>query len=138
MPHLISTALTGAALALLPITPVHATTLPLTSPSAKLQLTLTSPEANTSSTRKALLICDPGGGTHSGGGTHPRAKAACRELTARKGKIERDPASTMCTLIYAPIVAKAEGHWKGRSVRFEREYPNDCAMRAHTGKVFLF
>ncbi|KAB2342128.1 SSI family serine proteinase inhibitor [Actinomadura rudentiformis] len=132
MPHLISTALTGAVLTLLPTASAHATTLPPTWPRTELRLTLTSPGPNASSARTALLKCD------SGGGTHPGAKAACRELAARNGKIERDPAGTMCTLIYAPIVAKAEGRWRGRPVRFEREYPNDCVMRAHTGKVFLF
>ncbi|GAA2630409.1 SSI family serine proteinase inhibitor [Actinomadura fulvescens] len=135
MPHLIATALTGAALALLPAMAApsaHAAAAPATWPTGHLRLTLTSPEANASGTRTATLLCGPDVGSH------PEAAKACRELAARGGEIERDPADTACVLIYAPVVAAAEGHWQGRPVRFEQEYPNDCVMRAHTGQVFAF
>ncbi|MFG2006387.1 SSI family serine proteinase inhibitor [Spirillospora sp. NPDC048911] len=135
MPHLVAGALTGVALALLPAVPAapaHATTLPVPGAATRLRLSLTFPEATTSGARTVTLFCRPNGGSH------PDADRACQELSARGGKIERDPGDAVCVLIYAPVVAVAEGHWHGRPTRFKRTYANECVMHAHTGKIFSF
>ncbi|MEU5882759.1 SSI family serine proteinase inhibitor [Spirillospora sp. NPDC047279] len=136
MPHLVATALAGAALAVLPIiaaAPAGASTLPAPAAAAsELRLTLTYPGDDASGTRTVTLTCAPDGGGH------PAARRACAELGARGGAIEGEPADTACVLIYAPVVAEVTGHWQGTPVRFSRKYGNDCELHARTGTVFRF
>ncbi|MGK5554880.1 SSI family serine proteinase inhibitor, partial [Actinomadura kijaniata] len=97
------------------------------------RLTLTFPESSTSAARSVVLFCEPPRGAH------PDPARACAELAGSGGRFERavHPA-TVCTLEYAPVVAEAEGTWRGRPVKFRRTYPNQCALRAYTGSVFAF
>ncbi|GAA2435617.1 hypothetical protein GCM10010191_57860 [Actinomadura vinacea] len=143
MPHLVATALTGAALALLPAAPpgglpwpigtAAAGTAPAAASAASLRLTLTHPGEGTSAARTVTLLCEPVGGSH------PEAARACAELSRDDGEIERAEAGdTACVMIYSPVIAEARGHWHGRPVRFRAEYGNDCEMTARTGAVFRF
>lgn len=101
-------------------------------PGTALRLSLTYPAASTSGTRMVTLTCDPPGGTH------PRAAAACADLRRHGGNPVHKPADQVCVMIYAPVVATAEGRWNGAAVRFRGEFPNDCVLHAHTGAVFRF
>ncbi|MFI0351740.1 SSI family serine proteinase inhibitor [Actinomadura sp. 9N407] len=136
MPHLVATALTGAALALLPAEAAVAeppATPPATAPATSLRLTLTHPGDGASGARSVTLQCDPLGGTH------PKAAQACAELARSGGRIEREPdRDAVCTMIHAPVIAEARGHWRGRPVRFRAEYANDCVLDARTGSLFRF
>ncbi|GAA4152999.1 SSI family serine proteinase inhibitor [Actinomadura keratinilytica] len=145
MPHLVATALAGAALAVLPALPAHAapTAAPTTGNTTdataaprgvrgQLRLTLTYPGQSTSGTRTVTLRCDPHGGSH------PRAATACAELNRRSGRLDRGPDDAICTMNYSPVVASAKGTWGGRPVDFRKEYPNDCVLRSQTGSVFAF
>jgi Subtilisin inhibitor-like len=131
MPHLVATGLTGAALALL--SPVPAGTAPgAEAPQASLRLTITHPD-DAKGRRSVTLTCGPSGGTH------PRAAEACAELTRSGGDIERASApGSACTMMYAPVIAEATGHWQGRPVQFRAEYGNPCALAARTGTIFRF
>ncbi|MFI6518481.1 SSI family serine proteinase inhibitor [Spirillospora sp. NPDC050679] len=137
MPHLIATALTGAALALSPVLSpgpaAAAGSAPAESaPATELRLTLTYPGTTVSGTRTVTLTCGPAGGEH------PRAARACAELARSGGRFEHDSGDRICTLEYAPVIAEAQGHWRGRPARFQREYPNGCVLRAYTGTIFAF
>ncbi|MEW2352435.1 SSI family serine proteinase inhibitor [Spirillospora sp. NPDC029432] len=138
MPHLVATALTGAALALLPAEAAAAPAPPAdrppaAAPATSLRLTLSHPGEGASGARSVTLQCDPLGGTH------PRAAQACADLARSGGEIEREPAGdTACTMIYAPVIAEARGHWRGRPVSFRAEYANDCVLGARTGAIFRF
>ncbi|WP_131742594.1 SSI family serine proteinase inhibitor [Actinomadura roseirufa] len=144
MPHLVATALAGAALAaLLPAVPAGAAVprglaVPAAVPPAaadrptSLRLTLTFPGRQTSGTRGVTLRCDPVGGTH------PAAEEACEDLDESEGKITRHQDGRICTTVYSPVLAHAEGEWRGRPVRFTTRYGNECAMRARTGRIFAF
>ncbi|WP_067822517.1 SSI family serine proteinase inhibitor [Actinomadura kijaniata] len=128
MPHLVASVLAGAAFALAPAVPAVAAPGPTV-----VRLTLTFPESDTSAARSVVLFCEPPRGGH------PAAARACAELARSGGRFERaEPFPTVCTLEYAPVVAEAEGTWRGRPVMFRREYPNQCALRAYTGTVFTF
>ncbi|NDU77689.1 serine protease [Actinomadura sp. DSM 109109] len=124
MPNLLTGALLGAVLALMPGTP--------SGPETSLRLSVTHPGGSTSGTRTVTLRCDPPGGEH------PEAARACLELKGAGGRFEHRPDGRMCTAVHTPVVARAQGRWRGRSVRFEREYGNDCAMLSRTGTVFAF
>ncbi|GAA4063115.1 SSI family serine proteinase inhibitor [Actinomadura miaoliensis] len=150
MPHLVATALAGAALAVLPVMPATAeqtadhTTDQTTDHTSdqtaaqrggvrgQLRLTLTYPGQSTSGTRTVTLRCEPHGGSH------PSAAKACAELGRRGGNPAREADDTVCTMIYSPVVASAKGTWGGRPVDFRKEYPNDCVLRSQTGSVFAF
>jgi Subtilisin inhibitor-like len=133
MPHLVATGLTGAALALLSPVPAGAAPAGAQAPPASLKLTISDPGGGASGQRSVTLTCGPSGGTH------PRAAEACAELSRTGGVIERAPApGAACTMIYAPVVAEATGHWDGRPVRFRGEYANQCALASKTGTVFRF
>jgi hypothetical protein len=41
-------------------------------------------------------------------------------------------------MIYAPVIAEAEGDWHGRQVRFRTQYVNGCDLAARTGSIFQF
>ncbi|MDL4820377.1 SSI family serine proteinase inhibitor [Actinomadura opuntiae] len=97
-----------------------------------LRLTLTHPGHDTSGTRAVTLYCDPPGGRH------PDPARACSELEGSGGKFTHAPDGRMCTQVYAPVVAAAEGRWHGNPVSFHAQYANDCVMHSHTGTVFAF
>jgi hypothetical protein len=95
-----------------------------------LYVSLTRGDARSSDTRGTLLLCDPPQG-------HGRATEACAELRRSDGDIARIPhRPTLCTEIYAPVRATAEGRWNGRQVAYEQTFANACVMAARTGAVF--
>ncbi|MFE5796499.1 SSI family serine proteinase inhibitor [Streptomyces sp. NPDC056503] len=81
--------------------------------------------------RTVTLHCDPPGGDH------PRADAACADLDASQGRVDRE-SDTACALLYDPVEVRAEGVWRGRPVSFARQYGNSCELNARTGAVFAF
>ncbi|MBZ3904671.1 MULTISPECIES: SSI family serine proteinase inhibitor [Streptomyces] len=87
-------------------------------------------DPRTSDTRGTLLLCDPPQG-------HGHAAQACAELRRTEGDITRIPhRDAICTEIYAPIRATAEGQWNGRTITYEQTFANACVMAARTGSVF--
>lgn len=95
-----------------------------------LRLTVTRGDARSRDTRGTLLLCDPPQG-------HARAAEACARLAAVDGDLNALPPSHgICTMIYAPVTAHAEGLWKGRPVHYRKTFANPCAMEARTGAVF--
>ncbi|CCK26642.1 hypothetical protein BN159_2263 [Streptomyces davaonensis JCM 4913] len=101
-----------------------------TLPGNWLQLTLTTGDEQSSDTRGTLLMCDPPQG-------HGRAAEACGQLAAVQGDIDAmTPENTVCTMIYAPVTARASGQWNGRPVEYTRTFGNACEMAAWTGAVF--
>lgn len=81
------------------------------------------------------LECGPAGGSH------PRPKPACEQVTAAGGDFDRLPGRpqlTACPMVYRPVVAFVRGRWEGMRVRWARKYGNDCTMHADTGAVFDF
>lgn len=124
MPNLVTGAIVGAVVALMPAVPAGSGT--------SLRLSVTHPGATASSTRAVTLRCDPAGGEH------PEAARACLELKGSGGRFEHAPDGRMCTDVYAPVVAEAKGRWHGKPARFRAEYGNDCVMLSRTGTVFAF
>ncbi|WP_119728292.1 SSI family serine proteinase inhibitor [Thermomonospora amylolytica] len=116
-------ALTASLLSALPAAPAAAV-------DTVLRLTITEPAPT--GARMVVLTCDPAGGTH------PRAAAACADLTRTGGRIVRGRSNAACTREYWPATGRAVGLWRGRIVRWSRTYPNLCELRAHTGAVFRF
>ncbi|MET7614061.1 SSI family serine proteinase inhibitor [Streptomyces seoulensis] len=95
-----------------------------------LSLTVTRPGTDGAGSRAALLLCDPPQG-------HPKAAEACAELTAANGDFSRlGDKDTLCTLVYAPVRARARGSWHGKPVSYDRTFGNACELRAETGDVF--
>jgi hypothetical protein len=95
-----------------------------------LYVSLTRGDTRSSDTRGTLLLCDPPQG-------HGRAAQACAELHRTGGDITRIPhRNAICTEIYAPVRAAAEGRWNGRTVTYEQTFANACVMTARTGAVF--
>ncbi|MDX3692145.1 SSI family serine proteinase inhibitor [Streptomyces europaeiscabiei] len=87
-------------------------------------------DALSSDARGTLLLCDPPQG-------HGRATQACAELRRTDGDITRIPhRNAICTEIYAPVRATAEGQWNGHQVAYEQTFANACVMTARTGSVF--
>ena len=78
------------------------------------------------------LSCDPPGGAH------PQAAQACATLAEVSGPGRIKPASTMCTMEYAPVTARITGVWQGRRMKWSRTYPNHCEMTRSTGMLFAF
>ncbi|MFI8419798.1 SSI family serine proteinase inhibitor [Streptomyces sp. NPDC085479] len=116
------------------VVPAPATTLRLTVSGPAPATTAPSPDAvapSAPAARTVTLLCDPAGGDH------PRAEAACADLDARQGRVERD-SDTACVLLYDPVEVRAEGVWRGRPVSFSRQYGNTCELNARTGAVFAF
>ncbi len=110
------------------------TTVRLTVSGPAPSTTAPSPEATAPAApaaRTVTLHCDPAGGDH------PRAEAACADLNASQGRVER-PSDRACTLLYDPVEVRAEGVWHGRPVSFSRQYGNTCELNARTGAVFAF
>jgi hypothetical protein len=77
--------------------------------------------------------------TCSAGDVHPQAKKACGTLKKVGGDPGRiTPAKTMCTMVFAPITASVTGTWQGRSVKWSKQFGNQCVMRRATGVLFSF
>ncbi|MGW6538252.1 SSI family serine proteinase inhibitor [Streptomyces sp. NPDC055051] len=111
-----------------------ATALRLTVSGPAPATTAPSPDATVPSApaaRSVTLRCDPSGGDH------PRVEAACADLEASQGRVER-ASDTACVLLYDPVEVHAEGVWRGRPVSFTRQYGNTCELNARTGAVFAF
>ncbi len=101
-----------------------------------LYLTVTRDEARTShhtdsaGTRGALLLCGPPRG-------HARAAAAGTQLAASGGDPGAvAPRDTLCTMLHAPVTARARGEWHGRPVDYTKTFSNACVMGMRTGAVF--
>ncbi|GHG49600.1 SSI family serine proteinase inhibitor [Streptomyces griseocarneus] len=87
--------------------------------------------------RGVRLAC-PGPGGH-----HPHAAEACRHLGRTAGRPDGPPVAAekppaTCTKEYDPVVASADGDWRGGQIAWRRTYPNACALEAATGPVFRF
>jgi Subtilisin inhibitor-like len=98
------------------------------------RLTLRS-TAGSAAPRTVTLQCDPVGGTH------PKAAQACADLSRARSDFTVDPAAKnprACFMIYSPVVASAEGQWRGEAVKFNSRYPNTCVLRSRTGSIFDF
>lgn len=82
----------------------------------------------------ATLACDPDGGTL------PGAHAACDQLRAADGRIDRVPATaTPCPLVYAPVRVIAVGLWHAHLRSYDQTFFNRCAaIRATGGVIFAF
>ncbi|MFH8787476.1 SSI family serine proteinase inhibitor [Streptomyces roseoverticillatus] len=70
---------------------------------------------------------------HPDGGTHPRAREACRQVDGQttwgKDPFAPVPDGTVCTMIYGgPQRARVTGHWAGRPVRAEFKRTNGCEI----------
>jgi hypothetical protein len=101
-------------------------------PSSRLSLTVEGPRGASAIVR---LECRPAGGTH------PTPRPACREIDRAAGDFDKLPGSpemTACTMEYRPVTASARGRWNGEWVRWQRQYPNRCALLSKTGVVFDF
>ncbi|MEU9858371.1 SSI family serine proteinase inhibitor [Streptomyces sp. NPDC047974] len=117
-----------------PVVPTPATTLRLTVTGPAPATIAPSPESTAApapAARTVTLHCDPAGGDH------PRADAACADLDASQGRVDRE-SDTACVLLYDPVEVRAEGVWHGRPVSFARQYGNTCELNARTGAVFAF
>jgi len=101
-------------------------------PVTSLTLTVSVPEGDAESVR---LTCEPPGGSH------PNATPACEEILAAQGdfaELPGSPEAGACTMEYRPVVALAEGTWRGTPVSWEHEFGNGCTLYSATGTVFLF
>jgi hypothetical protein len=95
-----------------------------------LYVTVTRGDARAGDTRGTLLRCDPPQG-------HPHAAQACDQLRAVSGDLTAIPRrDALCSMIYAPVTARAEGRWQGRTVTYTQTFANACVMRARTGEIF--
>lgn len=124
------TRLSGALLAV--ALPFAVTGVASASPDTSLTLTVAVPDGSAESVR---LTCQPPGGTH------PNATRACAELLAAQGDFNDLPGNQepgFCTMEYRPVIAVAEGTWRGKPVSWEAEFGNDCTLHTVTGTVFLF
>ncbi|MFD4576919.1 SSI family serine proteinase inhibitor [Streptomyces sp. NPDC058417] len=125
-------ALPAAAALLAAVVPAHAAA-PLPGdlfPGGGLQLTVTRGDARSSDSRGTLLLCDPPQG-------HARAAEACADLTAAGGDIDAiPPRKAICSMLHAPVTARATGQWHGRPVSWTRTFSNLCVLHAQTGALF--
>ncbi|MFB4312194.1 SSI family serine proteinase inhibitor [Actinomadura sp. GTD37] len=124
MSNLLTGVIAGAVIALVPAVPSGSGT--------SLRLTLAHPDRAASGSRAVTLRCEPPGGGH------PEAARACLELAGSGGEFAHPADGRMCAAVHAPVIARADGRWRGKTVRFRAEYGNDCAMRSRTGVLFAF
>ena len=105
---------------------------PVASPKPKIDLVL-SYMADAGYAAAVVLTCNPVGGVH------PKAAKACAVLKKVGGKPHKlKPAPTLCTLEYAPITARIEGVWKGRTLNWSKTFSNTCDLTRTTGVLFAF
>ena len=98
-------------------------------PAAAYRLTVT-PEHGRGSVR--TLSCAPDAGTHAA------PSRACAQLRTVDGEVARIPAEQgACTMEYAPVRVRADGHWHGAPRHFARTYPNRCAAVRETGGILF-
>ncbi|WP_405161285.1 SSI family serine proteinase inhibitor [Nocardia sp. NBC_01499] len=86
--------------------------------------------------RVVSLICAP-----TVGGTHPKAKEACKNLTAANGNIRQLANFTeppLCSQDFDPVVATIDGVWQGKPISDHGFFSNVCVLRATTVAVFDF
>ncbi|WP_433658432.1 SSI family serine proteinase inhibitor [Nocardia sp. CA-128927] len=86
--------------------------------------------------RVVSLICAP-----TIGGTHPKAKEACKNLTAADGNIRQlaeFAVPPICPQDFDPVVATIDGVWRGRPISDHGFFSNACVLRATTVSVFDF
>jgi hypothetical protein len=99
--------------------------------STRLTLTIANGEAASPVVKRALLRCEPAGGSHR------RATAACAALRKVNGNFAAlDVVRGVCTMEYAPKTVTATGTYRGREVRFQRTFSNECGMRNQGGPVY--
>lgn len=85
--------------------------------------------------KTVTLECEPTGGTH------PDAAAACADLIAANGQIDRIPRvpGAVCAADYDPTTASASGFWRGQVIDYSKEFPNPCLANVEAGgHVFHF
>jgi hypothetical protein len=117
------------------VTPADATTPGAATadrPVSRLTLTVKAPNGTKTTVH---LDCQPAGGSH------PKPERACLEVTDARGNLNHlsgSPDMIACTMEYRPVVAVARGHWHGKRVRWEHQYPNPCTLLYRTGVVFDF
>lgn len=102
-------------------------------PASRLVLTLAQGEDPVPVTARRTLTCQPIGGSH------PRAAAACADLTRSNGNFTQlpgDPDNPGCPRDYQPVTVTARGHWQGKAIKFVHTYANQCVLSALTGPVF--
>ncbi|MFI0980385.1 SSI family serine proteinase inhibitor [Streptomyces sp. NPDC021093] len=122
-----------AAVTLLALAPA-ATAVAESHPAPKRGLLLTVSGAEGTWIRGVGLQCGP-----RAGGGHPEARAACNALTWARGDFDAlrgDPYP--CTKEYDPVIATADGTWRGRTVHWTKTFSNACVLDAETGPVFRF
>ena len=85
-------------------------------------------------TRSVVLECEPA--PH---GRHPQAARACAALDVAGGDFDALPGERgICHDPYAPVVATADGRFRGRGVKWRKKFANACIARVATGPVFAF
>jgi len=90
-------------------------------------------EADAGYAAAVVLRCDPAGGAH------PKKGKACQALANVNGKPQKlKPAAVMCTQQYAPVTARIEGHWRGKTVDWTHTFGNACEMTRTMGVIMAF
>ncbi|MFJ3930598.1 MULTISPECIES: SSI family serine proteinase inhibitor [unclassified Streptomyces] len=118
-------------------TPTASVTIPEDAPGDQMpaqRLFLTVSGAENTWIRGVVLSCAP-----QPAGPHPEAAAACAELEAVDGQLDRLPGDAQpCTKQYDPVTVSATGAWGGRPTSWRRTFANACELTATTGPVFRF
>jgi hypothetical protein len=125
----------AAVAALLTLAPASAVRAEAPEPEpARGEVFLTISDAEDTWTRGVLLVCPD-----NGGGPHPRAAAACRDIDRSGGELRAlSGRQQNCTNEHEPVVAEATGTWRESRIRWQSEFPNECALIRQTGAVFDF
>jgi hypothetical protein len=85
-------------------------------------------------TRSVRLTCEP-----APRGRHPQAARACAALDVAGGDFDALPGERgICHDPYAPVIATAEGQFRGRGIKWRKKFANACVARVATGPVFAF
>jgi hypothetical protein len=96
-----------------------------------LVLTVAKGESSQPAQRRAVLTCQPAGGTHR------TARGACTELAKVGGRFAQlQLGGGMCTMQWDPVTVTASGLWKGRKVAYRHTFGNACALATTTGPDF--
>ncbi|GAA2354593.1 hypothetical protein GCM10010170_046750 [Dactylosporangium salmoneum] len=100
-------------------------------PGTSLVLTVAKGESTRPVQRRAVLTCQPAGGSHR------QARDACAQLAKVGGRFERlQLDGGACTMQYDPVTVTANGSWKGRKVAYRHTFGNACTLATTTGAVF--